>query len=71
MNKIIKTQEEMIQELAIMYATSLVRYGVDIQGKLESATQMNYALNQAYLRGREDERERFTRSWESEVAENE
>ena len=65
MNKIIKTQEEMIQELAIMYATSLVRYGVDIQEKLETATQMNYALNQAYLRGREDERERFTRSWES------
>ena len=71
MNKIIKTQEEMIQELAIMYATSLVRYGVDIQEKLETATQMNYALNQAYLRGRADERERFTRSWESEVADSE
>lgn len=71
MNKIIKTQEEMIQELAIMYATSLVRYGVDIQGKLESATQISLALNEAYCRGRVDEREYMTRSWKSEVAENE
>ena len=71
MKRILRTKEEMIQELAIMYATSLVRYGVDIQGKLETATQISLALNEAYCRGRVDEREYMTRSWQSEVAENE
>ena len=57
-------QEKMIEELSKVYATSLVLYGVDIRGKLKTATQISYALSQAYLRGRDDERKRVEEAME-------
>ena len=44
-------RRKMIDELSRMYAFSLEFYGVDISGKLETAAQISYALEQAYMRG--------------------
>ena len=49
-------EEKQIEELAYMYARSLVIYGVDIQGKYESAVSMAMALERSYIKGRSDER---------------
>lgn len=49
------TREEQIQIYAEAYARILIMYGVDVSDKLESAVQLSAALNQAYLRGRQDE----------------
>jgi len=49
-------RDQMIEELAKAYATSLVLFGVDISEKWATATQQAAALNQAYIRGRVDER---------------
>lgn len=43
-----------IEQIAQMYAESLILYGVDITNKLETATEMSLALKNAYLRGRAD-----------------
>ena len=51
-------QEEQIRAYAEIYARNLIMYGVDVREKLETATQMSYSLNQAYLRGRQDESDR-------------
>lgn len=51
-----KWEADIVNQLAMMYAESLTKYGVDLQGKFETATQMTIALNEAYLRGRHDER---------------
>ena len=40
---------------ALMYAQNLVKYGVDISDKYDSAVRMHYALEKAYIRGRADE----------------
>lgn len=55
-------QDKMINDLALNYAICLVKYGVDIREKWETATQNAIALEQAYLRGREDERKRIEKS---------
>lgn len=47
-------QEEQIRAYAEIYARNLIMYGVDVREKLETVTQMSLALNQAYLRGRQD-----------------
>lgn len=64
-----KVEEEcknnIVYNLATAYAISLNKYGVDISGKLETATQNEYAMNKAYMRGRQDERERFDK-WREE-----
>lgn len=52
-------QDKIINDLALNYAICLVKYGVDIREKWETATQNKFALEQAYLRGREDERKRI------------
>ena len=52
-------QDKMINDLALNYAICLVKYGVDIREKWETAIQNKFALEQAYLRGREDERKRI------------
>lgn len=52
-------EKKMIENLAQMYAYSLVHYGVDISEKLETATSMNLALEQAYLKGIEEGRKRM------------
>lgn len=45
----------LIEKLAMTYAMDLVRYGVDVCAKWETATQQAAALEQAYIRGRKDE----------------
>lgn len=52
-------QDKMINDLAMNYAICLVKYGVDIREKWETAIQNKMALEQAYLRGRSDERKRI------------
>lgn len=47
-------EEEQIRAYAEIYAKNLILYGVNVGEKLETATQMSYALNQAYMRGRQD-----------------
>ena len=51
--------ENIINQLAMMYAVALTKYGVDIREKFDTATQMTMTLNQAYIRGRQDEIEKF------------
>lgn len=53
------TKDKMIQELALMYAANTVMYGVDVTKEWETATQNAMVLNQAYIRGREDERKKI------------
>lgn len=54
---LVKSKQEMIDELAKMYATSLVVYGVDLSNQYCTATSIAMSLNQAYLKGRQDERD--------------
>jgi hypothetical protein len=58
---------DVVYNIAMSYAICLSKYGVDITEKLETATQNAYALNQAYMRGRQDERDRFAK-WQEEFA---
>ena len=51
-----KWKSDTVIQLAMMYAEALTKYGFDIRDKFETATQMTMALNEAYLRGRHDER---------------
>lgn len=51
-------EKKLIEEYAKIYARNLVLYGVDVRDKLEGATQISLALEQAYLRGRQDESNR-------------
>lgn len=51
---------DMVYQLAMKYALCLTQYGVDITEKLETATQNVMALEQAYIRGRQDECDRFS-----------
>lgn len=53
------SNDSMEIQIAKNYAKCLVKYGVDIRGKWETATSQSMALEQAYLRGRQDERDRF------------
>ena len=48
-------QEEQIRAYAEIYARNLIMYGVDVREKLETATLVSHSLNQAYMRGRQDE----------------
>ena len=54
-----------IYKYAMLHAEHLVKHGVDISEKWETATQNAAALEEAYLRGRQDERDRFAR-WQEE-----
>jgi hypothetical protein len=57
-------KENPIFKYALMYAEHIKKYGIDITEKWETATQNAAALNEAYMRGRQDERERFARCQE-------
>jgi hypothetical protein len=59
-------KENPIHKYALLYAQNIMKYGVDISEKWETATQNAAALNVAYLRGRQDERDRFVRWQEGE-----
>ena len=56
---------DIVNQLAMKYAICLTKFGVDITEKLETATQNAMALEQAYIRGRQDERDRFAK-WQDE-----
>lgn len=43
-----------IEDIAKMYAESLILYGVDITNKWETATSQHMALQQAYMFGQSD-----------------
>ena len=58
-------KKDMKYKLAEMYAKSMVDYGIDVTKVLETATQQSYALEQAYIRGRQYERDRFN-EWRKE-----
>ena len=47
-------ENKLIEEMAQMYAHSIVRYGVDISERYETATSMSDALSRAYLKGLEE-----------------
>lgn len=55
------SKEALIERYAKEYAKNLILYGVNIEEKLETATQLSYALNQAYMRGRQDELDNIAR----------
>ena len=54
-------KENPIFKYALMYAEHIKKYGIDISEKWETATQNATALNEAYMRGRQDERDGFDR----------
>lgn len=58
-------RKALIENYAKMYAKSLILHGVDIEGKYETATKIHVALEEAYMRGRQDERDEFAR-WAEE-----
>ncbi len=47
-------ENEQIKEYAETYAKCLVRYGVDVRDKLETATQISLSLECSYMKGRHD-----------------
>ena len=50
---------DMKHNLAEMYAKNMVDYGVDVTKAWLTATQQSYALEKAYIRGRQYEVDRF------------
>ena len=50
---------DMKHNLAEMYAKNMVDYGVDVTKAWQTATQQSYALEKAYIRGRQYEADRF------------
>lgn len=46
-------------QYAMVYAKNLVQFGVDVRENWDSAVAQSMALNQAYIRGIEDERKRI------------
>lgn len=61
----IDNNDVIVSNLAKAYAVNIKRYGVDVAEKWVTATQNAAALNQAYLRGRQDERDKFDK-WREE-----
>ena len=61
----IESNDVIVSNLAKAYAVNIKRYGVDVTEKWATATQNAAALNQAYLRGRQDERDKFD-EWREE-----
>lgn len=50
---------DMKHNLAEMYAKNMVDYGVDVTKAWQTATQQSYALEKAYIRGRQHEADRL------------
>lgn len=48
-----------VYQYAMVYAKNLVDFGVDVRDKLDSAVAQSMALNQAYIKGVDDERKRI------------
>lgn len=58
-------QNDNLSQLSNKYWKCLTKFGVDITEKWETATQNAVALEQAYIRGRQDERDKFAK-WQDE-----
>ena len=58
-------KHDKVYQTAIMYADNIHRYGIAIDSIWETATQNAMALNQAYMRGKQDGLEIFDR-WREE-----
>jgi hypothetical protein len=62
---VFKLAEEYKTDITFQYVVLqtdiLKRMGIDISSKWETATQQAYALNEAYMRGRQDESDKFAR----------
>lgn len=53
------SDSERVDNLSKQIAVYLTKYGVNITEKLDTAVRNTYALDQAYLRGRQDELNKF------------
>ena len=58
-------KHDMVTQLAMMYAKNIYAYGVDVTKAWESAVQNHMALEKAYIRGRQDESDKFS-EWQEE-----
>lgn len=58
-------KHDMVTQLAMMYAKNIYVYGVDVTKAWESAVQNHMALEKAYIRGRQDESDKFS-EWREE-----
>lgn len=58
-------KHDMVTQLAMMYAKNIYVYGVDVTKAWESAVQNHMALEKAYIRGRQDEGDKFS-EWQEE-----
>ena len=58
-------KHDMVTQLAMMYAKNIYMYGVDVTKAWESAVQNYMALEKAYIRGRQDESDKFS-EWREE-----
>ena len=59
------SNDSMEIQIAKNYAKWITKCGVNVTEKWETATQQASALNEAYMRGRQDERDRFA-EWQEE-----
>lgn len=55
----VEDKGDMKHNLAEMYAKNMVDYGVDVTKAWQTAIQQSYALEKAYIRGRQYEVDRF------------
>lgn len=60
-------KKDILYQLAEVYAINFKKYGIDVTAKLETAAQNAFAMNQAYMRGRQDERDKFDK-WRKEFS---
>ena len=51
--------DKRIIEYSLVKAINLARYGIEVDDRLESATQISSAISQAYMVGRQDERNKY------------
>ena len=58
----------MKHNLAEMYAKNMVDYGVDVTKAWQTATQQSYALEKAYIRGRQYEAQMLSESKRAEYS---
>lgn len=58
-----------VNQLAMMYAQNMYMFGVDVTKAWETATSQSASLNEVYLRGRQDERDKFAK-WQDKHKDN-
>ena len=58
-----EVQQDQAYQFVLLHANILKRMGIDISSKWEDAKQQAEALEKAYLRGRQDEKEASNGGW--------